>query len=53
MTENVYAGKIYITAFLDFKIFSSSLAWEIEVWIRDMPDNMIHLNGDKQKKRQS
>ena len=50
MTENVSAGKIYVTAFLDFKTFkrfSDSLAWETEVWIADMPDHMIHLNGDK------
>ena len=50
MIENVSAGKIYVTAFLDFKTFkrfSETLAWETEVWIADMPDNMIHLNGDK------
>lgn len=50
MTENISAGKIYVTAFLDFKTFkkfSESLAWETEVWIADMPDHMIHLNGDK------
>jgi putative type II site-specific deoxyribonuclease len=50
MTENVLAGKIYVTAFLDFKTFkkfSEFLAWETEVWIADMPDHMIHLNGDK------
>lgn len=50
MTENVSADKIYITAFLDFKTFkrfSDSLAWETEVWIADMPDHMIHLNGNK------
>ena len=50
MTEGVTAGKIYVTAFLDFKTFkkfSESLAWETEVWIADMPDHMIHLNGDK------
>lgn len=50
MTANVVAGKIYVTAFLDFKTFkkfSESLAWETEVWIADMPDHMIHLNGDK------
>lgn len=50
MTENVSAGKIYVTEFLDFKTFkkfSESLAWETEVWIADMPDHMIHLNGDK------
>ena len=50
MTSKVKAGKIFITAFLDFKTFkkfSESLAWETEVWIADMPDHMIHLNGDK------
>lgn len=50
MTPDVIAGKIYVTAFLDFKTFkkfSDSLAWETEVWIADMPDHMIHLNGDK------
>lgn len=50
MTQNVRAGKIYISAFLDFatfKKFSDQLAWETEVWIADMPDHMIHLNGDK------
>lgn len=50
MTTGVIAGKIYVTAFLDFKTFkkfSETLAWETEVWIADMPDHMIHLNGDK------
>lgn len=50
MTKNVTAGRIYVTAFLDFatfKKFSEQLAWETEVWIADMPDHMIHLNGDK------
>lgn len=50
MTNGVRAGKIYVTAFLDFKTFkkfSDALAWETEVWIADMPDHMIHLNGDK------
>ncbi|MFC2269488.1 MAG: BsuBI/PstI family type II restriction endonuclease [Porphyromonas endodontalis] len=50
MTRAVSAGKIYITAFLDFstfKKFSENLAWETEVWIACMPDHMIHLNGDR------
>lgn len=50
MTENVTCGKIYVTAFPDFKTFkkfSESLAWETEVWLSEMPDHMIHLNGDK------
>ena len=50
MTKRVAAGKIFVTAFQDFstfKKFSESLAWETEVWISDMPEHMIHLNGDK------
>lgn len=50
LTSNVSSGKIFVTAFLDFKTFkkfSVSLAWETEVWIADMPDHMIHLNGDR------
>lgn len=50
MTGTVMAGKIFVTAFLDFKTykrFSEALAWETEVWIAEMPEHMIHLNGDK------
>lgn len=50
MTKNVKSGKIFVTAFPGFatyKKFADSLAWETEVWIADMPEHMIHLNGDK------
>ena len=50
LTEGVVAGKIFVTAFLNFKTFkkfSDMLAWETEVWIADMPNHMIHLNGDR------
>lgn len=52
MTQNVTAGKIYVTAFLSkqhkaFKKFYMNLAWETEVWLADEPDHMIHLNGNK------
>ncbi len=50
LTANVTAGKIFVTAFLDFntyKKFSASLAWETEVWLAAMPDHMIHLNGNR------
>ncbi|WP_313131299.1 BsuBI/PstI family type II restriction endonuclease [Anaerocolumna sp.] len=50
MTKNVTAGKIFVTAFQNFAVFkkfSDSLAWETEVWISEMPDHMIHLNGDR------
>ena len=50
MTTGVKSGMIYVTAFLDFKTykkFSEQLAWETEIWLAEMPDHMIHLNGDK------
>ena len=50
MTTDVVAGKIFVTAFPDFKTFkkfSESLAWETEAWVANMPDHMIHLNGNK------
>lgn len=42
--------RIYVTAFPNlktFKKFVGEVAWETEVWISDIPDHMIHLNGDK------
>nr|MDN4744572.1 BsuBI/PstI family type II restriction endonuclease [Lachnospiraceae bacterium C1.1] len=48
-TKKVKSRKIFVTAFLDFatyKKFADSLVWETEVRIADMPDHMIHLNGD-------
>lgn len=50
MTKECNLGKIFITAFIDmktFKKFAEDLAWETEVWLSEMPDHMIHLNGDK------
>lgn len=47
MTTNVKAGKIFVTAFLDFatfKKFSADLAWETEVWLAEQPDHMILLH---------
>ncbi len=44
------AGKIFVTAFLDratYAKFSSSIAWETEIWIASNPEHMIHMNGDK------
>ena len=48
MTAAVKVGKIYVTAFPDFKTyrkFVKSLAWETEVWIAKHPEHMIHLDG--------
>jgi adenine-specific DNA-methyltransferase len=44
------AGKIYVTAFLDFttyKKYANDIAWDTEVWIAEMPSHMIHFNGDQ------
>lgn len=44
------AGKIFVTAFPDFKEFkkhTNNLAWDTEVWISDFPEHMIHFNGDR------
>lgn len=50
MTARVKSGMIFVTAFPDFatyKKFSLDLAWETEIWISEIPEHMIHLNGDK------
>lgn len=44
------AGRVYVSAFPDFTTFKSFLteiAWETEVWLSEMPDHMIHFNGDR------
>ena len=41
---------VFITAFPDFVEFrrhSRSLAWETEVWLVDVPDHMIHFDGER------
>ncbi|PCJ24180.1 MAG: restriction endonuclease [Flavobacteriales bacterium] len=43
-------GKVYVTAFPDIKEFkrhTNDIAWETEVWLTDIPDHMIHFNGDR------
>jgi len=50
MLKNCKSGKIYVTAFPDFKVFNrytSDIAWETEVWVVSFPDHLIHFNGDK------
>ena len=44
------ATRIYVSAFPDFRQFRrylDNIAWETEVWVAEMPDHMIHFNGDK------
>ena len=39
-----------VSAFPDFRQFKQHvdrIAWETEVWIAEIPDHLIHFNGDK------
>jgi type II restriction enzyme len=48
--KNCKVGKIFVTAFPDmteFKKHSNNIAWETEVWLMEVPDHMIHFNGDR------
>jgi hypothetical protein len=41
--------RVYVSAFLDFKEFRRqirNIAWETEVWVAEVPDHMIHFNGE-------
>jgi hypothetical protein len=43
-------GIVFVSAFPDFAEFRKYLkeiAWETEVWLADIPDHLIHYNGDK------
>ena len=44
------AGKVFVSVFPDFREFARhirEIAWETEVWIAEMPDHLIHYNGDR------
>jgi hypothetical protein len=50
MFKTCDVGKVFVTAFPDiseFKRHTGEIAWDTEVWIADIPDHMIHFNGDK------
>jgi len=50
MLQECKTEKIYVSAFPDFTEFKkhiSDIAWETEVWLSDIPDHLIHFNGDK------
>lgn len=50
MSKKCSCGKIFVSAFPDkstYKKFVEVLAWDTEVWISEIPDHMIHLNGDR------
>jgi type II restriction enzyme len=44
------AKAIFVSAFPDiagFRKHIKEIAWETEIWIADIPDHMIHFNGDR------
>ena len=48
--KNCVATRIYVSAFPDFRQFkrhANDIAWETEVWIAEIPDHMIHFDGEK------
>ena len=50
MLSSCKAKRIYISAFQNFTEFKKhieNIAWETEVWLADIPDHLIHFNGDK------
>lgn len=50
MLKSCKVGKVFVTAFPNFTEFrkhTPEIAWETEVWLADIPDHMIHYNGDK------
>ena len=47
---NCPAGLIYVSAFPDmteFRRHTNKIAWDTEVWIADLPEHLIHYNGDR------
>ena len=44
------AQRVYVSAFLNFTEFkrhTPHIAWETEVWIAEIPEHMIHYNGER------
>ena len=48
--KDCVATRLYLSAFPDFRQFKQhvgNIAWETEVWIAEIPDHLIHFDGDK------
>ena len=48
--KDCVSTRLYVSAFPDFRQFKrhvEDIAWETEVWIAEIPDHLIHFNGDK------
>ena len=49
MLSKCWVKRVYVSAFPTFEVFkkwSNEVAWETEVWIADIPNHMIHYNGE-------
>ena len=50
MLKGCSAGLVFVSAFPDiseFKKHAADIAWDTEVWLADVPDHMMHFNGDR------
>ena len=50
MFDSCKEGLIFVSAFKtvsDFKKYADDIAWETEVWISELPQHLIHFNGDR------
>jgi hypothetical protein len=48
--ERLKTLRVYVSAFPDlaeFRRHLKQIAWETEVWIAEMPEHLIHFNGDR------
>ena len=50
MLANCSCVRVFVTAFHSFPAFrqhARNIAWDTEVWLADIPDHLIHYNGDR------
>jgi type II restriction enzyme len=50
MLQDCTAGRVYVSAFPDFSTFRNfvtDIAWETEVWVAEIPDHLIHFDGER------
>jgi type II restriction enzyme len=50
MLRDCNVGRIFVTAFLtfaEFRKYAKAIAWETEVWVAEVPEHLIHFNGDR------
>jgi len=50
LLESCHSQPVYVSAFPGFDEFRKhmkAIAWETEVWLAEVPDHLIHFNGDK------